>query len=84
MWSWCQATAGYWWMAVASIFWGAVVVAVIYLLNRSLAAAHDRRDQARESHEGQIRTANQGGVPDEISEDELARLRETLSGQDRR
>ena len=80
MWGWSNDTAMYLWMALGSIFWGTLVVGIIFFLSRALTRRTKRR-LARESESQQpvatgVTRGDEGG---EISEEELKRIRELLA-----
>lgn len=66
----------YWWMALSSIFWGVVVVGIIYFLNR--------RIPGRPGGETVSPITAATGAPrhdegDSISDEEIERMRDRLS-----
>lgn len=75
MWGWCQDTAMYWWMALGSLFWGVVVVGIIFALDRVFTGRPGRRSGARLP----VSAGTQPGDDDaEISEEQIERIRDRL------
>ncbi len=75
MWDWCQDAAMYWWMALGSIFWGVVVVGMIYFLDRFF---RDRKGGGTASRLPVVTGATLPKEEPEVSEDEIERIRDRL------
>jgi uncharacterized membrane protein len=78
-WGWTDSTM-FWWMAAGSLFWGVVVVAGIYLMTRT--GEHDgesRSGAPAQKTEPSLHTPRHRFAEDEISDDELERVRAKLS-----
>ncbi len=75
MWGWCQQTVMFWWMALSSMFWGVVVVGIIYFLDR---VSKDRKGGGTASRLPVVTSATRDDEETEISDEEIERMRDRL------